>query len=148
VTTPAAHPPPPPADLDAALARVRATGGRVTAATAAVAGLLYEADAPAPTAEEISDRLADLERSVVYRVLARFEELGIAEHVHLGHGRAVYRRAGLPTVPVVCDRCGRRAELDRSIATDLAAQVDAATGITPDLTHFPLTGTCAACGGT
>ena len=144
MSTPAAHPPPPPADLDEALARVRTHGGRVTAATRAVAALLH-ADDVSRTAEEIGDRLPDLERSVVYRVLARFEELGIAEHVHLGHGRAVYRRAGLGTVPVVCTACGRVVELARDDVAVFVADVADRTGIAVDLTHFPLTGRCRTC---
>lgn len=148
MTTPAAHPPPPPPSLELALARIRESGGRVTPATAAVAGLLFDSPSPALTAEEIGDQLVDFERSVLYRVLSRLEELGIAEHVHLGHGRAVYRRAGLPSVPVVCNLCGARAELSRDDTNEFAEQVLAATGITIDLTHFPLTGTCRNCATT
>jgi len=144
MTRPATHAPPPPADVAGALARIREHGGRVTAGKRALAELLYAAEAPL-TAEAIVERLADQDRSAVYRNLAQFEELGIAEHLHLGHGQAVYRAAGDPAVPVVCNACGATFALDRADTAAFARRVAERTGVTLDLTHFPLTGTCDAC---
>lgn len=143
MTSSALNPPHPPADLDDALARIRSSGGRVTTAKRAVATLLFETDAPL-TAEQITDRSA-LEQSVVYRTLSQFEELGIAEHVHLGHGRAVYRRRGSTTVPVTCVVCGRTVELDSTEVRSFSRKVAERTHITLDLVHFPLSGRCADC---
>jgi Fur family ferric uptake transcriptional regulator len=143
VTTSAVSPPPPPADLDEALTRIRASGGRVTRAKRTVVGLLFDAADPL-TAEEITER-SGLDQSVVYRSLAQFEELGIAEHVHVGHGRAVYRRRGLPTVPVTCVGCGRTVELPVADVRAFARRVADRTGIALDLVHFPLSGYCSDC---
>ncbi len=143
MTTSAVSPPAPPADLDEALARIRQSGGRVTRAKRAVADLLFEQPV-ALTAEEITER-SGLEQSVVYRSLSQFEELGIAEHVHLGHGRAVYRRRGLSTVPVTCMSCGRTVELDAGDVRSFARKVADRTGIALDLVHFPLSGHCTDC---
>ena len=144
MTTAAAHPPSAPTDLDGALARIREHGGRVTAAKRSVLGRLY-APGPPRTAEELADELAGIDRSVVYRCLAQLEELDIAEHVHLGHGQAVYRRRGLQTVPVACQVCGASAELDRAATDAFSAVVRERTGIDLDLVHFPLLGRCARC---
>lgn len=134
----------PAADLDEALERIRASGGRVTATKRAVAELLFASAAPR-TAEEIADVVAGIDRSVVYRCLGQLEELGIAEHVHLGHGSAVYRRRGLATVPVACLVCGSAVELPLADADAFRALVADRTGIELDLVHFPLTGRCATC---
>lgn len=144
VTEPATSPPAPPADLDEAFGRMRAGGGRVTAAKRALATLLFSEANPI-TVDEIVDRLDDPDRSVIYRNLAQFEQLGIAEHLHLGHGQAVYRAAGRPSIPVRCSRCGTIRDVDREHVRSLTDQVAELTGITVDLTHFPLTGTCRRC---
>jgi Fe2+ or Zn2+ uptake regulation protein len=144
VTASAARLQAPPAHLDDALGRIRASGGRVTAAKRAVAELLFASGA-ARTADDIADAVEGVDRSVVYRCLGQFEELGIAEHVHLGHGSAVYRRRGLDTVPVACLVCGRSVELGLDDVAALRDRVEAQTGIELDLAHFPLTGRCERC---
>lgn len=144
MTTPAVHPPPPPRDVDQAVARVREHGGRLTRAKREIIDLLHGESAPL-SADAIVARLGDLDRSVIYRNLAQLEELGIAEHVHPGHGPAVYRPAGLPTVPVVCGACGTTRELERRHTGSFTRRVAELTGITVDLTHLPLTGTCDDC---
>jgi Fur family ferric uptake transcriptional regulator len=146
MTRPFPHPPAPPVDIDEAMHRIREHGGRVTSGKRALAELLYGGDAPF-TADEIAARLADHDRSAIYRSLAQFEELGIAEHLHLGHGQAVYRPAGLPTVPIVCSTCGTTHDLDRTDVEAFTRQVARRTGVTLDLKHFPLTGTCHECDG-
>lgn len=144
MTTPATHPPAAPATLDEAIERIRSNGGRLTPAKRTVLGVLF-APGPARTAEEIADAAAGVDRSIVYRCLKQFEELGIAAHVHPGHGQAVYRRRGLATVPVACATCGTVVELDAGAAADIIRIVTDATGVEPDLVHFPLTGRCAGC---
>jgi Fe2+ or Zn2+ uptake regulation protein len=146
MTRPFPHPPAPPADIDEAMRRVREHGGRVTAGKRALAVLLYGGGAPF-TAEEIAARLGDHDRSAIYRNLAQFEELGIAEHLHLGHGQAVYRPAGLRTIPVLCSTCGATFDLDRADVETFTRHVVGRTGVTLDLKHFPLTGTCHDCAG-
>lgn len=116
----------------------------MTAAKRAVAELLYGHDEPM-TVDEIVDALGEHDRSVIYRCVAQFEQLGIAEHVHLGHGQAVYRRCGLGTVPVHCSSCGTVHPLSVHDVESFARTVEERTGIRVDLTHFPLTGACRGC---
>lgn len=144
MTKVAAHPPGAPDDVEGAIERIRESGGRVTSAKREVLGLLF-ASGPPLTAEEFGDRLEGIDRSIVYRCLGQFEELGIAEHVHLGHGQAVYRRRGLSTIPVACQVCGTAAELDRAEAEAFITRVRRQTGIELDLVHFPLLGRCTTC---
>ncbi len=134
----------PPAGVDDALQRIRDHGGRVTAGKRALAELLFH-HGRSLTPDEIIAVLGDHDRSAVYRNLAQFEELGIAEHLHLGHGQAAYRPAGVPTVPVLCTGCDATFELDRARTEEFAHQVAELTGVTLDLTHFPLTGRCSSC---
>ncbi len=144
MTTPAAHPPAAPADVDEAVERIRSAGGRLTPAKRTVLDVLF-ADGPPRTAEQIADAAAGVDRSIVYRCLKQFEELGIAAHVHPGHGQAVYRRRGLDTIPVACASCGTVVEVDRAVVAGMTGEVRARTGIEVDPVHFPLTGHCAAC---
>lgn len=144
MTRPALHTAAPPDGLDEALRRIREHGGRITQGKRALAALLFD-DGPPLTVDEIVERLHDHDRSTVYRNLAQFEELGIAEHLHLGHGQAVYRPAGRPTVPVVCNMCDTTFELDRASTRAFARTVREHTGVHLDLSHFPLTGTCSDC---
>lgn len=145
MTTPATRPPVAPVDRAAAIERIRANGGRMTAAKRTVLDVVF-GSGPPRTAEQIADAAAGVDRSVVYRCLRQFEELGIASHVHLGHGQAVYRRRGLDSFPVACATCGAVTELDRDAVRDFERLVKGQTGIELDLVHFPLTGRCRDCG--
>lgn len=143
MTTSAVSPPAPPTDLAQALSRIREHGGRVTRAKRSIAALLFESNGPL-TADDIAEQTSE-EQSVVYRTLGQFEVLGIVEHVHAGHGPALYRRRGLSTVPVTCTGCGATVELAVADTADFTRRVAQRTGIDVDLVHFPLTGRCAKC---
>src|SRR6478735_662660 len=147
MTQPARHALPPPADIGDALQRIRDHGGRVTAGKRALVHLLYDDDDASFTLDDITAQMVDHDRSTIYRMLNQFEELGIAEHLHLGHGQAVHRAAGRATVPVVCSVCGRGIDLERARTRSFVRLVAERTGITLDLSHFPLTGTCEECAG-
>jgi Fur family ferric uptake transcriptional regulator len=137
-------PPDPPVDLADALHRVRSRGGRLTPAKRALIELLHIEGDPL-TADQIAERLTGHDRSVVYRNLNQLEQLGIAEHLHPGHGQAVYRAAGHPKLIVACTHCGTERPIDRADTRAFVNRIHRHTGITPDLTHFPLTGTCDSC---
>jgi Fur family ferric uptake transcriptional regulator len=97
------------------------------------------------TAEQVRAQLPAVDQATVYRTLVQFEQAGIVEHVHLGHGPATYRRAGTGGVPVVCQVCGRVVEVPAAELDGLIARVRRQHGMLIDAGHFALTGRCCTC---
>ena len=97
------------------------------------------------TAEQVGALLPDVDQATVYRTLVQFEQAGIVEHVHLGHGAATYRRAGTGGVPVVCEVCGRVIEIAPADLESLVAKVRRRHRMVIDAGHFALTGRCTTC---
>ena len=91
------------------LDRLRAEGGRVTTARRALILAMVAADGHM-TAEDLAVSVQaahpDVHRSTIYRTLDALERLGVVDHVHLGHGRAVYHLADEPHHHLVCEECG------------------------------------------
>jgi Fur family transcriptional regulator, ferric uptake regulator len=92
------------------LGRLAAHGGRRTAARRAIVEALVESGSHI-TAEDLASRARartpSVNLSTVYRTLEALEELGIVDHVHFGHGRAVYHPANEDHHHLVCERCDR-----------------------------------------
>jgi Fur family ferric uptake transcriptional regulator len=144
VTTP--HPPLPATTLafDEAVERVRGAGGRITRARRVLLEDLYDLGGRV-TAEELAERHDDIDLATVYRSLAHFEEVGVIEHVHLGHGPAAYRWAGDRTIPAVCDGCGVVVDIPAEELDALAARLEQEYGLRLSLGHFALSVRCPAC---
>jgi Fur family ferric uptake transcriptional regulator len=130
--------------LTDAVAVLRDEGVRVTGSRQAVLSALF-ADTSLRTAEEIAG-VAYVDLASAYRSLETFEQLGIVQHVHLGHGPGLYARRGLAELEhAVCEGCGAHQSV---AACDLQAAreaIHAATGITARFSHFPIVGRCGAC---
>ncbi len=62
-----------------------------------------------------------MHESTVYRFLDELERLGVVDHVHLGHGPAVYHLASDAHHHLVCDRCGAVEEVPEALFADLRA---------------------------
>ena len=75
-------------------------------------------------------------------------EHGIVEHVHLGHGPAEWHLSDDRHLHLVCDDCGRLAEVADVIVQPFVRAVESATGYEVDLGHFALTGRCPHCART
>ena len=130
--------------FDEAVERVRAAGGRITRARRVLLEDLYDLGGRV-TAEELAERHADIDLATVYRSLAHFEEVGVIEHVHLGHGPAAYRWAGARTIPAVCDGCGAVVDIPAEELDAVAARLEQAYGLRLSLGHFALAVRCSAC---
>ena len=138
---------------DAAVERIldllRARGGRVTTARRAIISALLDAAADHVTADELSDIVQaahpDVHLSTIYRCLEALEELGVVDHVHLGHGRAVYHLTDARHQHLVCDRCGAVVEVPDDVFDALGARLRREFGFTLQHGHFAVPGLCAAC---
>ena len=137
---------------DERLARIldtlRDKGGRLTPARRTIVTALIEANTHV-TADELAatvqEQLPDVHLSTIYRTLERLEELDVIEHVHLGHGRAVYHLADERHHHLVCDECGWVTALPPELLTDVADNVQRRYGFVLDPSHFSLGGLCRDC---
>jgi Fur family ferric uptake transcriptional regulator len=130
--------------FDEALERVRAGGGRLTRARRTLLEDLFTTQGRV-TADELAERHDDIDVATVYRSLSHFEEVGVIEHVHLGHGPAAYRWVGARTVAAVCDGCGLVTDIPTDELAALAERLDHGYGLHLSMGHFALSVRCAAC---
>lgn len=127
---------------------LRRHGGRVTGARRAVIAELVRAEGHV-TADQLAERIQasqpDVHLSTVYRTLDALEHLGMVDHTHLGHGRAVYHLADDPHQHLVCDACGAVVEVPHETFAQLSRDLRAAYGFTIRPSHFAVLGRCEAC---
>jgi Fe2+ or Zn2+ uptake regulation protein len=137
-----------PDRIDGLIAELRARGGRVTGARRGVLASLLAADGHL-TAEELTMSVQaaqpDVHLSTVYRSLDALEQLGLVDHVHLGHGRAVYHLTDNPHQHLVCEACGAVIEVPDSTFSELAEQLRTRHGFALRPNHFAVLGRCSAC---
>ncbi len=132
------------------LALLRAQGGRVTTSRRAILETLLGIGGHV-TAESLTARVQacqpDVHESTVYRFLDELEKLGVVDHVHLGHGPAVYHLASDAHHHLVCDRCGAVVEVPEEVFAGLRTRLHADFGFSLAPRHFAVTGRCSACSG-
>lgn len=87
----------------------------------------------------------DVHLSTVYRTLEALERLGVVDHTHLGHGRAVYHLADEAHQHLVCEVCETVLEVPDTIFAGLASELHASYGFTIRPSHFAVLGRCAQC---
>jgi len=140
-----------PSDLaiDDVITMVRRAGGRITAARRAVITALIDGSREHLTAEDLADRVQarhpDVHLSTVYRTLEALEALGVATHVHLGHGPSTYHLASDPHHHAVCKTCGAVVHLPADLLDGVADRMRAEVGFEMAAPHFSLPGRCASC---
>lgn len=134
--------------LDRILVLLREQGGRMTTARRAVVGALVGAEGHV-TAEDLTAWVQaehpDVHPSTIYRTLDALEELGVVDHVHLGHGRAVYHLMDDPHQHLVCEACGAVIEVPDKLFKPLANRLRDDYGFTLRPNHFAVLGLCAGC---
>jgi len=134
--------------LDRILAALRAAGGRITPARRALVGALLDSSGHV-TADDLAERVQrshpDVHQSTIYRTLDALEELGVVDHVHLGHGRAVYHLADDPHHHLVCESCGQVIEVPDELFAPLADLLRSDYGFALRSNHFAVLGRCRAC---
>jgi Fur family ferric uptake transcriptional regulator len=130
--------------FDDAVELVRQGGGRITKARRILLEDLFN-HGGRTTAEQLAERHNDIDTATVYRSLSHFEEVGVVEHVHLGHGPAAYRWAGMRTVAAVCETCGAVTDIPADELDGLAERLEQKYGLELSLGHFALSVRCPAC---
>jgi Fur family transcriptional regulator, ferric uptake regulator len=134
--------------LERILSLMRTEGGRVTPARRALVTALLEARSHV-TADDLAERVhaahPDVHRSTIYRTLDALERLGVVDHVHLGHGRAVYHLADELHQHLVCEECGAVIEVPDALFDDLSTRLRKRYGFTVRPHHFAVLGRCRAC---
>ena len=130
------------------LGLLRARGGRVTTCRRAILetflGIGGHITAEGLTAK-VQAGQPDVHESTVYRFLDELERLGVVDHVHLGHGPAVYHLASDAHHHLVCDRCGEVVEVPEELFADLRGKLKEDFGFRLQPRHFAVTGRCGPC---
>jgi Fur family ferric uptake transcriptional regulator len=137
------------ADARSAAAELRRAGHRISASRRQVLEALYAASAPV-TADEIAGgfggRLPCLDAASVYRTLELLERVGLARHVHLGHGPGRYAPASAAERDYfVCERCDEVRAADPRALEPVREAIATAFGWRVRFNHFPLAGLCPGC---
>ncbi len=134
--------------LDAILDMIRDQGGRVTMHRRAIIAALLERNDHV-TADELTDLVQDrfpgVPPSTIYRCLEVLELLGVVDHVHLGHGRAVYHLTKQKHQHLLCEQCGAIIEVPNAVFAPLSRRLQASYGFAAHLRHFAILGTCERC---
>lgn len=127
---------------------LRAHGCRVTQPRVAVLRALLEHGGTIDAIEltELAQRhQPGIHEATVYRTVNVLSEVGIASHVHAGHGPSLVRLAGDERLVAVCQDCGAIAPVPVEAVAGLVDSVEAETGFVLEPGHFALEGVCAEC---
>lgn len=132
------------------LAALRAQGGRVTTPRRAILQALIDSPHHA-TAEQLTatvqKRLPDVHESTVYRFLEDLEQLGVIDHVHLGHGPAVYHFSDDAHHHLVCEACDAVVEVPTRMFDTLRKRLRTEFDFELRPRHFAVPGLCGSCDG-
>ena len=134
--------------VEGVLSLLRAKGGRITTARRAILQALC-AHSEHPTAEQLTAAVQakhpEVHESTVYRFLEDLEELGIIDHVHLGHGAAVYHFSDDTHYHLVCGTCGKVVQVPEEEFAALRKRLRREHGFVMEQRHFALAGRCVEC---
>jgi Fur family ferric uptake transcriptional regulator len=131
-------------DLRGAVNALRERGLRLSTSRRLVLEALFEADGPI-SAEQLAEQ-RDLDLASVYRNLETLERLGLARHVHFGHGPGLYVLVGRGEREYMfCERCRTARAVGPEELDGVRAQIKQRFGHEARFTHFAIVGTCARC---
>jgi Fur family transcriptional regulator, ferric uptake regulator len=135
--------------VEAIIAKIRDRGGRATDARRATIGVLLNTGQVHLSAEDIVSQVKlqhpEVAESTIYRNLATLEDLGVVEHVHLGHGPSTYHLTEDSHQHLLCERCGKVIEVPEETFAPLANQLAATYGFQIHPRHFAIMGLCRRC---
>lgn len=129
---------------------LRSRGERMTAPRRAVLRVLAEhgghlaADA---VVTMVAQRDPGVHRATVYRTLEALSELGVIQHVHVGHGGTAYHlvRPGERHLHAQCRGCGAVYDLPFDLLAGVAETLRRSHAFVLDADHVALSGLCEQC---
>lgn len=130
--------------------KLHARGERMTRPRQAVLGVLA-ADPRHLSAEEVVAAVARQEPSVhrasVYRTLEALADLGVVQHVHLGHGATAYHLVTdeRDHLHLQCSSCGNITDVPLSLLFGAAVELQEKYSFALNLGHVALSGRCSNC---
>jgi Fe2+ or Zn2+ uptake regulation protein len=137
--------------LGDALATLKKKGGRITPTRRAVIQILISESthlSAEDLAKRIQHRLPDVHISTIYITLDALEAVGVVDHVHLGHGRALYHLSSDIHQHLVCEVCSSVTEVPEPFFATLKGELQETFGFTMRAHHFAVIGRCRNCAGT
>lgn len=131
-------------DLPGAVHALRARGMRLSTSRRLVLEALFAADVPV-SAEQLAEQRG-LDLASVYRNLETLERLGLARHVHFGHGPGLYVLVGRGEREYLfCEKCRTARAVEPGQLDAVRDEIKRRFGHDARFTHFAIVGTCADC---
>ena len=134
--------------LEEILGMLRARGGRVTTPRRAIISALLRSGGHI-TADQLTNDIQanypDIHLSTIYRCLETLEELEVVDHIHMGHGRAVYHLADEKHQHLMCEVCGAVIEVPDSVFSGLSGTLRRKYSFAIKPRHFAVLGRCETC---
>jgi Fe2+ or Zn2+ uptake regulation protein len=134
--------------LDEILDMLRKRGGRVTTPRRAIITALLRSGGHITADQltnEIQDNYPDVHLSTIYRCLDTLEQLEVIDHIHMGHGRAVYHLADEKHQHLMCEVCGTVTEVPDTVFATLAETLRGQYSFAIKPRHFAVLGRCERC---
>ncbi len=101
------------------------------------------------TADEIFEAIVvdepEIALSTIYRALDALEDVGAIQHIHLGHGKAVYHLDESVHQHLVCERCQKTLEVPEDFSQRMEIELHARLNFHVKAHHFSILGLCDDC---
>ncbi len=136
----------------AVTAILHARGERMTGPRRAVLARLADGHGHR-SAEEVVAAVAraapDVHRASVYRALDALVDIGVVQHIHLGHGATAYHLVDSlgHHLHLQCHDCGAVVDVSADLLDDVARRLRDEHGFELDAGHVALSGRCVHCRG-
>lgn len=133
---------------DSALLELKRRGLRMTPQRRAIVAEIMATEghiSAVDIARRVQDRVPGVNTSTVYRTLDTLESIGLLSHAHGEAGAEYHRAEEGQHVHLICASCRAEDSLSVQEVGSLREAVVRHNGFQPDLTHFAISGLCAAC---
>lgn len=136
------------AAVDAVIVMLRERGCRITPQREMIVEEVLVAKGHF-TVQSVTERVQSRSRAVnpstVYRTIELLEDVGVVRHSHQERAAEYHRTGESDHVHLSCTQCGATDDLSSKEAALLRRAVRKHNGFLPYLSHFAISGSCAAC---